>query len=159
MVGVEDEQDVEGTGQDGIGVEAGLGHLPHHREEVAGEVEGVVGIDEGHAHREAVGGGGQGGHLGDEPDDLATAGLGVEDLLGVEIERRERRHRGDEHPHGMGVVVEPLEEPLSYVLVDVGVLGDLVSPSVEFASRGQLPVEQQVGDLEVVGVLGQLVDR
>ena len=58
----------------------------------------------------------------------------------------------------MGVVVEPLEEPLPYVLVDVGVVRDLVAPAVEFAGRGELAVQQQVGDLEVVGVLGQLGD-
>ena len=77
VVGVEDEEDVEGPGQHGIGLEAGLGHLPHHRQEVGGEVERVVRVDEGHADAEAVGGGGQGGHLGDQPDDLLVAGLGV----------------------------------------------------------------------------------
>ena len=51
VVGVEDEQDVEGSGQDRVGLEAGLGDLPHHREEVVGEVERVVGVDEGHARR------------------------------------------------------------------------------------------------------------
>ena len=118
MVGVEDEQDVEGPGQDGIGLEAGLGDLPHHGEEVGGEVERVVRVDEGHAHAEAVGGGGQRGHLGDEADDLLVAGVGVEDVLGVEVERGQSGHRRDQHAHGVGVVVEALEEALAHVLVD-----------------------------------------
>ena len=158
VIGVEDEQDVEGAGQGGVGVEPGLGHLPHHRQEVGCEVEGVVGVDEGHAHREAVGGGGQGGHLGDEPDDLAATRVGIEDLLGVEVERRQRRHRRHEHPHGMGVVVEALQETLSYVLVDIGVVCDLVAPGVEVGGRRQLPVQEQVGDLEIVGMLGEFGD-
>ena len=51
VVGVEDEQDVEGPGQDRVGLEPGLGHLPHHGEEVVGEVERVVRVDERHARR------------------------------------------------------------------------------------------------------------
>ena len=73
MVGVQDEQHVKGMGQHRIRFVVGLGHLPQHGEEVVGEVEGVVGVDEGHAHAEAVGGGGQGGHFGDQADDLLVA--------------------------------------------------------------------------------------
>ena len=159
MVGVEDEQDVEGPGQDGIGLEAGLGHLPHHRQEVGAEVEGVVGVDEGHAHAEAVGGGGQRGHLGDQPGDLLVARLGIEDLLGVEVEGGQRRHRRYQHPHGVGVVVEALQEPLAHVLVDERVHGDLVVPGFELGLGRQLAVQQEVGHLEVGRVLGQLFDR
>ena len=159
VVGVEDEQDVERLGQHRVGLEAGLGHLPHHREEVGREVELVVGVDEGHPHAEPVGRRGQGGHLGDEPDDLLVARDRVEDLLGVEIEGRQGGHRRDQHPHGVGVVVEPLEEPLAHVLVDEGVHGDLALPDLELVTGRQLAVEEQVGDLEVGGLLGQLLDR
>ena len=131
VVGVEDEQDVEGPGQDRVGLETGLGDLPHHRQEVRGEGERVVRVDERHAHTEAVGGGGQGGHLGDQPDDLLVAGLGVEDVLGVEVEGREGGHRRHQHAHRVGVVVEALEEALAYVLVDEGVEGDLALPHLE----------------------------
>ena len=100
-------------GQDRVGLEAGLGDLPHHGEEVRREREGVVGVDEGHAHAEAVGGGGQRGHLGDQPDDLLVAGLDVEDVFGVEVEGGQRGDGRDQHAHRVGVVVESLEEALS----------------------------------------------
>ena len=50
------------------------------------------------------------------------AGLGVEDVLGVEVEGGQGGHRRDQHPHRVGVVVEALEEALAYVLVDEGVV-------------------------------------
>ena len=84
---------------------------------------------------EAVGGGGQGRHLGDEPDDLLVAGLGVEDVLGVEVEGRERGDGRDQHAHGVGVVVEALEEALAHVLVDERVVRDVVLPGVELLRR------------------------
>ena len=158
VVGVEDEEDVEGSGQDGVGVETGLGDLPHHREEVGGEGQRVVGVDEGHAHAEPVGGRRQGRHLGDQADDLLVAGFGVEDVLGVEVEGGQGGDRRYQHPHGVGVVVEALEEPLSDVLVDEGVVGDLVAPLVELGLGGQLAVEQEIGNLEVGRLLGQLLD-
>ncbi len=142
----------------GIGLEAGLGDLPHHRQEVGGERQGVVRVDEGHAHAEPVGGGGQGGHLGDEPDDLLVAGLDVEDVLGVAVEGGQGGYRRYQHAHGVGVIVEALEEALAHVLVDEGVLGDLAFPDIVLFGGGELAVEQQVGDLEVGRALGQLLD-
>ena len=59
----------------------------------------------------------------------------------------------------MGVVVEALHEPLAHVLVDEGVVGDLVDPLVELLGGGQLSVDQQVRHLEVGRLLGQLLDR
>jgi hypothetical protein len=57
----------------------------------------------------------------------------------------------------VGVVVEALHELLE-VLVDPGVVGDVVDPAVHLGERRQLAVEHQVGDLEVVGALRQLLD-
>ena len=57
----------------------------------------------------------------------------------------------------MRVVVEPLHELLE-VLVDPGVVGDVVDPLVHLGERRQLAVEHQVGDLEVVGAVRQLLD-
>ena len=159
VVGVQNEEDVERVGEDGVCLVVGLGHLPQHGEEVRGELERVVRVDEGHAHAEAVGGGGQGRHLGDQPDDLLVARLGVEDVLGVEVEGREGGDGGDEHPHRVGVVVEALEEPLADVLVDERVVRDLVAPGLELGSRRQLAVQQEVGHLQVGRALGQLLDR
>ena len=138
VVGVEDEQEVEGPGQHGVGLEPRLGDLPEHGEEVGGEVERVVGVDEGHPDAEAVRGGGQRRHLGDQTDDLLVPGLRIEDVLGVEVEGRQRGDGRDEHAHGMGVVVEALEEALADVLVDERVVRDVVAPFGELLLVGQL---------------------
>src|SRR5207302_8582010 len=45
-----------------------------------------------------------------------------------------------------------------HVLVDVGVVGDLVGPRLIPLGRRQVAVEQQVGHLEVGRLLGQLLD-
>ncbi len=158
VVGMQDEQHIEGVCQHGIRLVAGLGHLPEHGEEVVGEVERVVRVDEGHAHAEAVGRRGQGRHLGDQADDLLPARFGIEDLLGVEVERREGGDGRYQHAHRMGVVVEALEEALADVLVNEGVVGDLVAPGLELRRVRELPVQEEVGHLQVGGVLSQLLD-
>ena len=158
MVGVQDEEHVERAGQARIGLVLELGHLVHHREEVAGVVEIVVGIHVGLAHVVAVGEGGERGHLRQQPDDLRHPDLGVADAVGVRIEGRQRAHRGDQHAHRVGVVAEALHE-LPDVLVHERVDRDLVDPLRERVERRQLAVDQQVGDLQVAGVLAQLLDR
>ena len=159
VVGVEDEQDVERPGQNRVRLEAGFCDLPHHRQEVGAEVERVVRVDERHPDAEAVRRRRKRRHLGDEPGDLLAPRLRVEDVLGVQVEGRQRRHRGYEHPHRMGVVVEALQEPLADVLVNERVVRDLVAPLLELGLGRELAVEQQVGDLEVCRGLGQLLDR
>ena len=81
VVGVQDEQHVDGAREHGVGLKTRLGGLPHHREEVRREGEGVVGVHERHADAEAVRRRGERRHLRDEPDDLLVAGLLVEDVL------------------------------------------------------------------------------
>ena len=59
----------------------------------------------------------------------------------------------------MGVVAEALEDPLVEVLVDRSRFGDLVGEAVELGSGREFAEEQQVGDLEEGGLLGELLDR
>jgi hypothetical protein len=139
VVGVEDEQHVEGPGQHRVGVVAGLGDLPHHRQEVGAEVERVVRVDERHADAEAVGAGRERRHLRDQTDDLPI-GVRVVDVLGLGVERRQRRDRRDQHAHGVGVVVEALHEPLAHVLVDERVVDDVVAPLLELLRVGSSPL-------------------
>jgi hypothetical protein len=129
VVGVEDEQDVECALQAGIRFVPRLVHVEHHREEVARVAEVVVRIHVRQPHVVAVGEGGEGGHLGDQPDRRHVALLGVVDVLGVRVEGGQRAHRGEQHPHGVRVVAEALEELLD-VLVDERVVGDVVYPAV-----------------------------
>ena len=156
MVGVEDEEDVEGALEDRVDLV--LADLPHHVEEVGGVGELVVGEDRRHPDAEAVAVGGQRGHLGDEPQDLLVAVLDVEDVLGLGVVRRQRGDTRQEHAHGVGVVVEALHEALADVVVEEGVVDDVEGPLVELGLVRQLAVEQQVGHLEVGRVLGQLLD-
>ena len=97
--------------------------------------------------------------LGDQPEDLLVPAVAVEDVLGVVVEGAEGSQRRDEHAHWVGVVVEAVDEPLAHVLVDERVVGDLVRPRLELALVRQLAVQQEVGDLEVRRVLGELLDR
>ena len=136
----------------------GFGLLEHHREEVLGEVEVVVRVDVGQAHVVAVGEGGQGRHLGDQPHRRHVALFGVFGVLGVRVEGRERADPRQQHPHRVGVVAEALEELLE-VLVDEGVVDDVVGPAVELGPGRQLAEDQEVGDLEEAGALAELLDR
>ena len=158
VVGVQDEEHVQRAFEPRIGLIFELGHLVHHPEEVAGVVQLVVGIDVGLAHVVPEGERGQGRHLREQPDDLGHADLLVVDLVGVRVEGRQRADRGDEHPHRVRVVAEALHEVLD-VLVHEGVDRDLVDPLLQLRLRRQVPVDDQVGDLEVGRVLAQLLDR
>ena len=58
----------------------------------------------------------------------------------------------------MRVVAKALDDPLD-VLVDDGVVGNVVLERVVLTLRGKLAVEKQVSDLEVVRLFGKLFDR
>ena len=158
MVGVQDPEHLERLLQTGIGLVLDLRHLEHHREEVARVGEVVVGIDVGQPEVVAVGEGGERRHLRDQPNGRHVPLHLVVDVLGVGVEGRQRAGGGEQHPHRVGVVAEALDELLD-VLVDVGVVGDLEDPLVELLAGGQLAVDQEIGDLEVGGVLAELLDR
>ncbi len=97
-------------------------------------------------------------HLGDQPDGLQAPGLAREDVLGVEVEGRERADRADEHAHRVGVVLEPLHQ-LGDVRVQHGVLHDVLGPLLMLRLGRQLAEEDEIGGFEEVAVLGQLLDR
>ncbi len=120
---VEDEQKVERLHEHRIGVV--LADPPHHVEEVGGEAQRVVGVDERESRAEPMAARGERRHLRDQAEDLLVAGLGVEDVLRVVVEGRQRGDGGDEHPHRVRVVVEPVHEPLAHVLVDERVVRDV----------------------------------
>ena len=140
MVGVEDEEHVQRPLQPRVGLVLELGHLVHHREEVAGVFEVVVGVDVGLAHVVPEGERRERRHLREQPDDLDLADLGVVDVVGVGVEGGQRAHRGDQHAHRVGVVAEALHEVLD-VLVHERVHGDFAHPLVELArSSAGLPL-------------------
>ena len=158
VVRVQDPEDVEGPREPRVGLVLDLGHLEHHREEVAGIGEVVVRIDVRQPEVVPVGERRERRHLRDQAHGRHVALDPVVDVLGVRIEGGQRADRGEQHPHRVGVVAEALDELLD-VLVDVGVVGDLEDPLVQLILRGQLAVDEQVGHLEVGGALAQLLDR
>ena len=157
MVGVQDEQHVEGLDQALVGLELLLAHLEEHREEVGRVAQVVVGVDERLALRVPERPGAEGRHLGDHADDLHVPVVGVGDVARVRVERRQRADRGHQHAHRVGVVAEALHEGL-HVLVHERVVGDLVHPRVHLRLGGERAVDEEVGDLEEAGLLRQLLD-
>jgi hypothetical protein len=138
VVGVQDEQHVERLDQPLVGLELLLAHLEQHREEVGGVAEVVVGVDVRLALRVAERPGAQGRHLRDHPHDLHVPVVGVVDVAGVGVERRQAPHRGHQHAHRVRVVAEALHERAD-VLVHERVVGDLVHPRVVLALVGSVP--------------------
>src|SRR3954447_13879564 len=153
---MQDEEHIQRLRDPRIRLVAAL-HLEQHREEVLGVVELVVGIDIREAHAVAIGPGREGGDLGDQPDRRHVALLRVVDVLRVRIEGRERADVRQQHAHRVGVVAESLVQLLD-VLVGEGVVGDVVDPALELGGRRELAKDQEVSDLEVGGVLAELLD-
>ncbi|CAB4564508.1 unannotated protein [freshwater metagenome] len=158
MVGMQDEENVEGLGQNRVGFIVRLGDSPHHRKEVRGEVEAVVGVDERHADAVTVCTSGDGRHLGDQANDLLLTTFEVEDVLGVGVEGGKRSKGRNEDAHGVSVVVESLHETLAHVFVNERVVGDLVRPIGHLRFGGEFTVEEQIGNFEVGRLFGQLLN-
>ena len=127
VVGVQDQQHIEGMFEQRIGLVLQLGRLPHHVQEVAGIGEVIVRIRERHPDRVAIGEGGDRGHLGDQPEDLQPSARGVDDVLRVGVKGGKRAHDADQDAHRMRVMVEAVDQ-LFDVLVQQGVMGDRIHP-------------------------------
>ncbi|TKW57063.1 Norsolorinic acid ketoreductase, partial [Colletotrichum tanaceti] len=172
VVGVDDEEGVEGALQHGVRLVLVAAQVVEQVQEVARVAEALGGAVEGTALAHAVRGGGQGGGLADDAEDLlvehpegvhvARGGVGVQ-LLALQTRVRlrgegaERGEGGLQHGHGVGVVAEGLEHALD-VAVDVGVVHDLVLPAAVLGRGGQLAVDEQEGRLEEVGLVDELLD-
>ena len=157
VVGVQDEQHFQGARQHRVGHVLRLRPPPQHVHVVLGVAEVGIGIDEGQPQPVAVGERRQGGHLADQPDHLLAPDLGVGDVARVGVEGGKRCHRAHQDAHGMGVVVEAVDE-LLHVLVQHGVPQNFAVPESQFVGGGQIPVQQQVGDFQEGAVLGELFD-
>ena len=157
MVGVEDEQQVERLGHR-IQFQRLARHLEHHVQEAGDVFEVVARVADRPADRGAVGRRGDRRHLGEQADRGEATLLGIVDVEGVVVERRQRGDRGGQDGHRVGVVVEAAEEVLLR-LVHHRVMRDLVLEIRELRLVGQLAVDQQVGHLEEARLLGQLLDR
>ena len=155
---MQDQQHVQGPLEGLVRRVLHLGGLEHHVEEVARVRQIVVRVRVRQAHRMAVGERRQRGCLRDQAEDLVAARGLVLDVLRFGIEGRQRRHRADEHPHRVGVVMEAVDELLD-ALVHDRMVRDAEHPRIELGRGGQLAVQQQVGRLEEGAPFGQLLDR
>jgi len=84
--------------------------------------------------------------------------LRIVDVAGFGVNRGKRRHRADQHSHGVGVPAESLQKILGG-LVQHGVVSDAAHPLFQLGLGGQLPEQNQVGHLEEGALPRQLLDR
>ena len=158
MVGVQDENLVQRAGVDRVDDVFLARNREAHPQEVRRVVEVVLRIHEGLADRVLVGHRRQRRHLrdhaqrGDHPLRL------VRDVGRVMIEGRERADAGHHHRHRVRVAAETLEEAV-HLVVHHGVARDPVVEIRLLGRAGQLAEQHQVGGLEEVAVLGELLDR
>ena len=80
------------------------------------------------------------------------------DVQAVVIEGRECSDRSDHDGHRMGVAAEAFEEAVELGMQH-GVHGDVALEGFVLRCAGQFAVQQQMADLDEVGLRGQLVDR
>ncbi len=146
MVGVQDEEDLQGALEHLVGL-----MLSPDAERHVDEVADVVQIVPGELVRQPPGVPERkrrdGGQLGQQPDPLEVAVGRVVDILRVGVEGRQRAYDTQQHAHRMGVVAEPLQE-LGDVGVDVGVELDLLFPRGQLLLVGQLALAEKVCHLE-----------
>src|ERR1700730_1937026 len=157
VVGVQDEENVEGMFERGIGLITRARGAEEHVQEIAGIAEFVVGINEGHAERMAIGKRRNRGHFADEAVNLQFAGFRVENILGVGIKGGKRGYGGDHHAHGMGVVVKAVHKLLDD-FVDEGVVTDAAGPIFQLRGGGKFAVEEEVGGFKVGAFFGEILD-
>jgi hypothetical protein len=148
VIGVQQQEHVEGARHDRVDL-VGLGGIPEgHPQEVLGQAQRVVRVEERLPHRLLVGVRRDRGQLGQEPDRRVLHLLGVERVEAVLVERRQGGDRGRQDRHGVSITREALEERLE-VFVEQRVVPDLGVEGGQLARRRQLPVDEQVARLEV----------
>ncbi len=100
VIGVQDEQQIQGLGGDRIDLVGLAGHREHHVQQVAGVVQVIARIHKWLPHGMLVGGGRDGRDLGDDAmrKDLPMAR--VMDVHRVVIERGKGGHDGRHHAMG-----------------------------------------------------------
>lgn len=158
VVRVQDEQLVERGDDDRVQVVLLRGDREGHAQEVLDVPEVVARVDEGVTDGLLVRVRRDRRKLREKADRREVTLLLVERVVAVLVERRQGADHRRQHRHRVGVAREALVETLD-VLVQQGVLRDLVLEDGELVDRGQLAVDQQGGHLKEGGALGQLLDR
>lgn len=173
VVGVDDEQGVEGPLEHGVRAVLVSGEVVEQVEKVARVGQALGGPVEGPALSHAVRCGGERGRLADDAENLlvedlegggiARGGIRVEFLAlqrwvrfwGKSAQRGKGRGH---HGHGVRVITEGLEHALN-VAVDIRVVHDLILPALELRAGRQLAVDEQECGFEEVALVDELLDR
>ena len=158
MVRVQDQDAVHGARQDRVRLPGLRRHGVEHVEEVLRVAQVVARIHEGLADRVLVGPGRDGRDLGDQPEAGDLPRLRVVDVEVVVVEGGQRADHAADHRHRVRVAAEAVEEA-PQLLMHHGVVGDALAEVLELGRGRQVAFQQQVGDLDEVGVLRQLLDR
>ncbi len=158
VVGVQDQQRVDGLGHDRVDLVGLRGEAERHAQEVLHQAQRVVRVEERLADGLLVGVGRDGEDLGHQAHRRQLDGVVVERVEAVLVEGGQRADRARQDRHRVASRGEAVEEALE-VLVQQGVPADVAGERVELRLRGQLAVDEQVADLEEAGPLGQLLDR
>ena len=117
MVGVHDQEHVEGIGEIGVDVVFLARHREHHMEEVFAVVEVVAGIHQRLPARLLMAVGGDRGEFGEQPVQAHLDLSRIADVEGVLVEGREGSDHAARNRHRMGIAGEaPVEAP--HVLVE-----------------------------------------
>ena len=158
VVGVQDQQQVQGVDEIGVHLISFAGHGEHHVQEVLAVGQMVLRIDERLADRLLVAERRDGGHFGQHAVDGQLLLLGIariERILAVDRQRADDR---TEDRHRMGVGRKAGENRL-HPLVQQRVRADVSAKLLELLGGGQFAVDQQVGHFGEVAALGDHLDR
>lgn len=158
MVRVQDQELVQRGNDDRVEVVLLRRDREGHTEEVLDVAQVVARVDERVTDRLLVRVRRDRRKLGEQPDRREVALLLVERVVAVLVERGQRGDDRRQHGHRVRVAREAAVEVLD-VLVQQGVLRDVVLEDGELVDGRQLTVDQQVRHLKEGGALGQLLDR
>jgi len=158
VIRVQNEQQIERLGRDGVDLIGLARHGEQHLQHVAAVVEVVAWVDERLAKRMLVCCGGDCGDLRDDTvgEDLAMAR--IIDIHRVVIERRHRRNHRRHHRHRVRVVMEPVEEAQQR-LVDHRVISDVAGELLQLLAAGKLSEKHEIRYFHERALLGELLHR
>ena len=151
MVSMQDQADVKVAGRGCIGL------FPlQHPEKVGGVIQGGIGCQDRLIVADAMPGGHQGRHLGDQADGAVEAGLAVHGVA-VRLVHRKQGHTGLQHIHGPGVL-RPVTHGLEDILGHLPQALDLLGEGFQMLDRGQNAEQQQIDGFHEGGAVGQILD-
>ena len=165
VLGVEDEKNLDGLDDLGVGSVVGItGVSIHHVEEVLNVAKVLLGRDDRLADTVTVAGSGDSWGAADNTVDVLVSLLtGLVDVssnvgwVGLGVEGGHGGHKSGHHSHGVSVVTESLDERFETVMIS-GVLHDLLGERTKLLVSGELTVDEKEGSLEEGGGVSELLN-